>query len=112
MPAAPHVESHFTASATVRDVVIGMADGLTVPFALAAGISGALAASANATRLVVTRDSRKLRPGRLPWGWAATWRPRRTPNTMPPNGNAKSAKPWNSRTSKRKRWLRFFGNTD
>src|ERR1700747_3017931 len=54
MPAAPHVESHFTASASVRDVVIGMADGLTVPFALAAGISGAVAGSGNATHLVVT----------------------------------------------------------
>ncbi|HKY33341.1 MAG TPA: VIT1/CCC1 transporter family protein [Candidatus Polarisedimenticolia bacterium] len=42
MPATPHVEKHFTASATVRDVVIGMADGLTVPFALAAGLSGAI----------------------------------------------------------------------
>jgi VIT1/CCC1 family predicted Fe2+/Mn2+ transporter len=42
MPASPHVESHFQASETVRDVVIGMADGLTVPFALAAGLTGAL----------------------------------------------------------------------
>src|SRR5271154_5614891 len=41
MPAAPHSEHHFTASDTVRDVVIGMSDGLTVPFALAAGLSGA-----------------------------------------------------------------------
>lgn len=38
----PHVEEHFTGSETVRDVVIGMADGLTVPFALAAGLSGAV----------------------------------------------------------------------
>jgi VIT1/CCC1 family predicted Fe2+/Mn2+ transporter len=37
-----HVEKHFAQSATVRDVVIGMADGLTVPFALAAGLSGAV----------------------------------------------------------------------
>src|SRR5215472_56117 len=44
MPAIPHVEAHFGSSATVRDVVIGMADGLTVPFALAAGLS-AVAAS-------------------------------------------------------------------
>ena len=36
MPQTPHVESHFTASEFVRDVVIGVADGLTVPFALAA----------------------------------------------------------------------------
>ena len=33
-----HAEKHFTASESVRDVVIGMADGLTVPFALAAGL--------------------------------------------------------------------------
>jgi hypothetical protein len=36
MPATPHIEKHFTTSESVRDVVIGMADGLTVPFALAA----------------------------------------------------------------------------
>src|SRR5438445_5990210 len=42
MPQTPHIERHFTASAIVRDVVIGMADGLTVPFALAAGLSGAV----------------------------------------------------------------------
>jgi len=45
MAATPHVETHFTASATVRDIVIGMSDGLTVPFALAAGLTGAIAAS-------------------------------------------------------------------
>ena len=38
-----HQELHFTGSETVRDVVIGMSDGLTVPFALAAGLSGAVA---------------------------------------------------------------------
>jgi len=38
-------EDHFTASEKVRDVVIGMSDGLTVPFALAAGLTGAIAAS-------------------------------------------------------------------
>ena len=41
MPRTPHIERHFTASDRVRDVVIGMSDGLTVPFALAAGLSGA-----------------------------------------------------------------------
>jgi VIT1/CCC1 family predicted Fe2+/Mn2+ transporter len=45
MDAHLHRESHFQASDLVRDIVIGMADGLTVPFALAAGISG-VAASA------------------------------------------------------------------
>ena len=42
MPQTPHIESHFTAGEVVRDVVIGMSDGLTVPFALAAGLSGAV----------------------------------------------------------------------
>src|ERR1041385_7143659 len=40
-----HIEKHFQSSLAVRDVVIGMADGLTVPFALAAGLSGAVDAS-------------------------------------------------------------------
>jgi VIT1/CCC1 family predicted Fe2+/Mn2+ transporter len=44
-PRTTHVEQHFTGSATVRDVVIGMSDGLTVPFALAAGLSGAVQSS-------------------------------------------------------------------
>ncbi|WP_160714191.1 VIT1/CCC1 transporter family protein [Chitinophaga solisilvae] len=37
-----HQEQHFTGSALLRDIVIGMSDGLTVPFALAAGLSGAV----------------------------------------------------------------------
>lgn len=40
-----HVEGHFQSTETVRDVVIGLSDGLTVPFALAAGLSGAVASS-------------------------------------------------------------------
>jgi VIT1/CCC1 family predicted Fe2+/Mn2+ transporter len=37
-----HTEKHLTSSAVLRDIVIGMSDGLTVPFALAAGLSGAV----------------------------------------------------------------------
>ncbi len=37
-----HSETHFTSTDMVRDIVIGMSDGLTVPFALAAGLSGAV----------------------------------------------------------------------
>jgi VIT1/CCC1 family predicted Fe2+/Mn2+ transporter len=37
-----HIEKHLTSSETITDIVIGMADGLTVPFALAAGLSGAV----------------------------------------------------------------------
>jgi hypothetical protein len=45
MPVTPHMETHFTATQTVRDIVIGMADGLTVPFALAAGLAGTVSAA-------------------------------------------------------------------
>ncbi len=48
----------------VRDVVIGMADGLTVPFALAAGISGAVAVS----RLVVTAGFAEIAAGSIAMG--------------------------------------------
>jgi vacuolar iron transporter family protein len=39
MPQTPHIEHHFDSSEAIRDAVIGMFDGLTVPFALAAGLS-------------------------------------------------------------------------
>jgi VIT1/CCC1 family predicted Fe2+/Mn2+ transporter len=41
----PHLEGHFESSESVRDVVIGLSDGLTVPFALAAGLSGAVSSA-------------------------------------------------------------------
>src|SRR5271167_1216100 len=40
-----HIEGHFESSEAVRDVVIGLSDGLTVPFALAAGLSGAVSSA-------------------------------------------------------------------
>ena len=40
-----HEEKHFMSSEIVRDIIIGVSDGLTVPFALAAGLSGANVAS-------------------------------------------------------------------
>ncbi len=64
MPATPHVEKHFTAGETVRDVVIGMSDGLTVPFALAAGLSGAVAG----TRIVVTAGLAEIAAGSIAMG--------------------------------------------
>ncbi|HET6894217.1 MAG TPA: VIT1/CCC1 transporter family protein [Candidatus Baltobacteraceae bacterium] len=59
-----HVEKHFSAGEAVRDVVIGMSDGLTVPFALAAGISGAIAAS----HVVVTAGIAELAAGGIAMG--------------------------------------------
>ncbi len=50
MPTVPHIEKHFNASEKVGDIVIGMSDVLTVPFDLAAGLSGSVAA----THIVVT----------------------------------------------------------
>src|ERR671939_1036083 len=44
-PRTTHREAHFTGSAAVRDIVIGMSDVLTVPFALAAGLSAAVDSS-------------------------------------------------------------------
>jgi predicted membrane protein (TIGR00267 family) len=37
-----HHETHLQSSDLLKDIVIGMSDGLTVPFALAAGLSGAV----------------------------------------------------------------------
>ena len=64
MPVTPHIEKHFTATATVRDIVIGMADGLTVPFALAAGLSGAVTSSG----LVVTAGLAEIAAGSIAMG--------------------------------------------
>ena len=64
MPAPPHAEHHFTGSARVRDLVIGMSDGLTVPFALAAGLSGA----AVATHIVVTAGLAEIAAGSIAMG--------------------------------------------
>src|SRR5437667_10159536 len=61
----PHVEKHFLASDTVRDVVIGMADGLTVPFALAAGLTGVAAAT---SKLVVVAGLAEIAAGSIAMG--------------------------------------------
>ena len=59
-----HVEQHFTSGNFVRDMVIGMADGLTVPFALAAGLSGAVAN----TRLIVIGGLAEIAAGSIAMG--------------------------------------------
>ncbi len=64
MPTTPHIEKHFTASEAIRDVVIGMSDGLTVPFALAAGLSGAV----EATSVVVTAGLAEVAAGAIAMG--------------------------------------------
>jgi VIT1/CCC1 family predicted Fe2+/Mn2+ transporter len=65
MPATPHTEEHFSGTETVRDIVIGMSDGLTVPFALAAGISGL---SSISTGVVVTAGLAEIAAGSIAMG--------------------------------------------
>jgi vacuolar iron transporter family protein len=64
VPQTPHVEKHFTASEVVRDIVIGMSDGLTVPFALAAGLSGAI----DSTSVVITAGLAEIAAGSIAMG--------------------------------------------
>jgi vacuolar iron transporter family protein len=64
MPLTPHVEQHFTAGDTVRDIVIGMSDGLTVPFALAAGLTGAI----SQTHIIVTAGFAEIAAGSIAMG--------------------------------------------
>jgi vacuolar iron transporter family protein len=64
MPQTPHIERHFMASEVVRDVVIGMSDGLTVPFALAAGLTGAT----TSTSIIVTAGLAEIAAGGIAMG--------------------------------------------
>src|SRR6201989_2411157 len=61
---SPHIEGHFESSATVRDIVIGLSDGLTVPFALAAGLSGAV----DSARVVVLAGLAEIAAGSIAMG--------------------------------------------
>ena len=64
MPQTQHIEHHFRSSESIRDLVIGMSDGLTVPFAIAAGLSGVLVA----THLVVTAGLAEIVAGSISMG--------------------------------------------
>lgn len=64
MPQTPHTEKHFTAGEAVRDVVIGMSDGLTVPFALAAGLTGAV----SSTHIIITAGLAEIAAGSIAMG--------------------------------------------
>ncbi|AET05456.1 putative Ccc1 family protein [Medicago truncatula] len=59
-----HTEKHFTAGEIVRDIIIGVSDGLTVPFALAAGLSGANATSS----IVLTAGIAEVAAGAISMG--------------------------------------------
>jgi VIT1/CCC1 family predicted Fe2+/Mn2+ transporter len=59
-----HHEEHLKSSDTLRDVVIGMSDGLTVPFALAAGLSGAV----DSTSIIVIAGIAEIAAGSIAMG--------------------------------------------
>src|ERR1043166_6128767 len=57
-------EKHFQSSEKVRDFVIGMSDGLTVPFALAAGLSGAV----DNNNIIITAGLAEIAAGSIAMG--------------------------------------------
>jgi vacuolar iron transporter family protein len=61
---AVHAEQHSTSGEMVRDIVIGMSDGLTVPFALAAGLSGAV----HSSHIVITAGLAEIAAGSIAMG--------------------------------------------
>src|SRR5260221_7118214 len=65
MPQTPHAERPVPAGETVRDIVIGMSDGLTVPFALAAGLTGIASASRG---IIVTAGLAEIAAGSIAMG--------------------------------------------
>lgn len=75
MPQTPHIEKHFTSTEFVRDIVIGMSDGLTVPFALAAGLTGVVSSS----HIIVTAGLSEVAAGSIAIGLGGYlgYRPRR-----------------------------------
>src|SRR5687768_14283737 len=64
MSPSSHVEKHFNAPVAIRDIVIGMSDGLTVPFALAAGLTGAVSTNA----IIVTAGLAEIAAGSIAMG--------------------------------------------
>ncbi|KAL5995551.1 Vacuolar iron transporter 1 [Asimina triloba] len=85
-----HEEKHFTASDVVRDIIIGVSDGLTVPFALAAGLSGASASSS----IILTAGLAEVAAGAISMGLGGLRRLGGNGNGMEPEigGNAESWK--------------------
>ncbi len=59
-----HHEDHLQSSDFLRDIVIGMSDGLTVPFALAAGLSGAI----DTTEVIVIAGIAEIAAGSIAMG--------------------------------------------
>ena len=98
MAKAAHSEFHFLASDTVRDVVIGMSDGLTVPFALAAGLTGAAVGGG----VIVTAGLAEIAAGAVAMGLGGYLAAAPRPSITAPNTEGSCARP-------RKRRMRSGG---
>ena len=108
-------ETHFKGSAVVRDIILGMSDGLTVPFALAAGLSGAVSSSF----LVLVAGVAELTAGSISMGLGGYLGAAATRTTTTRSGRAskgisaryrkpsarKSAKFWRAMAFGAKRWI-------
>ena len=103
MPTVPHAEKHFLGSESVRDVVIGMADGLTVPFALAAGLSAAV----RSTHVVVTAGLAEVIAGATAMGLVGIWPREPIRSTSPPKSAGSILKSTGYRSRKKRNYERF-----
>src|ERR1700719_752145 len=94
-----HVESHFASGNLVRDIVIGMSDGLTVPFALAAGLTGAV----SMTKIIVLAGLAEIAAGILPR--------KATRSITTASASAKNARSWSASTMKSRRSMTSSART-
>jgi hypothetical protein len=87
--------------------VIGLSDGLTVPFALAAGISGVAWAQ---TKIVVLAGLAEIAAGSIAMGLGATWQPRPMQSTISQKNNAKIGRSITCPTVKKRKLRMFSGD--
>ncbi len=94
-------EQHFQSSAIVRDFVLGASDGLTVPFALAAGLSGAV----DSPTIIITAGLAEIAAGSIAMGLGGYLAGRTEMNTTTPKSdvNTKKFKPYTRLRSARPR---------
>jgi VIT family len=107
MPQTPHTERHFTGTATVRDIVIGMSDGLTVPFALAAGLSGAV----DSTGIIVTAGLAEIAAGSIAMGLGGYLAARVMLNITKQNGSERQQRSRRNRRPRLRKSPRYSGPT-
>ena len=106
MPTIPHVEKHFTATETVRDVVIGLADGLTVSFAPAAGLSAAVAS----TKLIRPAGFAEIFAGSIAMAEAIS-PPKQTPSISIRKPSAKLTRSTITKSTRLGNWKRSSRHT-